>query len=53
MARVCKKVPYEKAETFYGNSVTWFIQLILQIESNGHSLSMDVLINTFVLIINI
>lgn len=40
IARVCKKVPYEKAETFYeAIQSTWFIQLILQIESNGHSLS--------------
>ena len=40
IARICKKVPYEKAETFYeAIQSTWFIQLILQIESNGHSLS--------------
>lgn len=40
ISRICSKVPYEPAETFReaGQSV-WFIQLILQIESNGHSLS--------------
>ena len=40
IARICDKVPYEPAETFREavHSV-WFIQLILQIESNGHSLS--------------
>ena len=53
IARICKKVPYEKAETFYeAIQSTWFIQLILQIESNGHSLSYGLLINTFILIIN-
>jgi len=40
IARVCDKVPYEPAETFHeAVQATWFIQLILQIESNGHSLS--------------
>lgn len=40
IARVCEKVPYEPAETFHeAVQSTWFIQLILQIESNGHSLS--------------
>lgn len=40
IARICTKVPYEPAETFYeAIQSTWFIQLILQIESNGHSLS--------------
>lgn len=40
MARICRKVPYEPAETFHeAIQATWFIQLILQIESNGHSLS--------------
>jgi pyruvate formate-lyase/glycerol dehydratase family glycyl radical enzyme len=40
IARVCEKVPYEPAETFHeAVQATWFIQLILQIESNGHSLS--------------
>ena len=33
-------MPYEPAETFYeAMQSVWFIQLILQIESNGHSLS--------------
>ncbi len=40
IARICDKVPYEPAETFHeAVQATWFIQLILQIESNGHSLS--------------
>ena len=40
IARVCDKVPYEPAETFQeAVQSTWFIQVILQIESNGHSLS--------------
>ena len=38
--RICSKVPYEPAETFReAVQSVWFIQLILQIESNGHSLS--------------
>ena len=40
IARICDKVPYEPAETFReAVQSVWFIQLILQIESNGHSLS--------------
>ncbi|MCF1684947.1 glycyl radical protein [Tetragenococcus halophilus] len=40
ISRICNKVPYEPAETFReALQATWFIQLILQIESNGHSLS--------------
>ncbi|MDD3810155.1 MAG: glycyl radical protein [Erysipelotrichaceae bacterium] len=40
ISRICDKVPYEAAETFQeALQATWFIQLILQIESNGHSLS--------------
>ncbi len=40
IARICDKAPYEPAETFQeAVQATWFIQLILQIESNGHSLS--------------
>ena len=40
IARVCEKVPYEPAGTFHeAVQAVWFIQLILQIESNGHSLS--------------
>lgn len=40
ISRICAKVPYEPAETFKeAIQSTWFIQLILQIESNGHSLS--------------
>ena len=40
ISRICLKIPYEPAETFKeALQSTWFIQLILQIESNGHSLS--------------
>lgn len=40
MSRICAKVPYEPAETFLeAVQSVWFIQLLLQIESNGHSLS--------------
>lgn len=40
IARICAKVPYEPAETFAeAVQSVWFIQCILQIESNGHSLS--------------
>lgn len=40
IARICRKVPMEPAETFQeALQSVWFIHLILQIESNGHSLS--------------
>ncbi|PZO95170.1 glycyl radical protein [Streptococcus halichoeri] len=40
MARICDKVPYEPAASFAeAVQSVWFIQCILQIESNGHSLS--------------
>ena len=40
MARICARVPYEPAASFReAVQSVWFIQLILQIESNGHSLS--------------
>lgn len=40
IARICDKVPYEPAGTFQeAIQSVWFIQVILQIESNGHSLS--------------
>ena len=40
IARICEKVPMEPAETFQeALQSMWFIHLILQIESNGHSLS--------------
>lgn len=40
MSRTCAKVPYQPADTFReAVQAVWFIQLILQIESNGHSLS--------------
>ena len=40
ISRICAKVPYEPAHSFReAIQSVWFIQLILQIESNGHSLS--------------
>lgn len=37
---ICARVPYEPASSFKeAVQSVWFIQLILQIESNGHSLS--------------
>jgi formate C-acetyltransferase len=40
MSRICAKVPYEPASSFHeAVQSVWFIQLVLQIESNGHSLS--------------
>lgn len=40
ISRICSKVPYEPAASFReAVQSVWFIQLILQIESNGHSLS--------------
>lgn len=51
MSRITARVPYEKPETFReAVQAVWFIQLILQIESNGHSLSygrFDQYINPF------
>jgi formate C-acetyltransferase len=40
LSRILKKVPYNPADTFYeAVQSVWLIQLVLQIESNGHSLS--------------
>lgn len=40
LAEVCMRVPEYPAESFYeAVQSVWFLQLILQIESNGHSLS--------------
>ncbi len=40
MARICRKVPMEAAETFHeALQSVWLVHLVLQIESNGHSLS--------------
>lgn len=40
MARILKKVPYEPADTMReAVQSMWLIHLVLQIESNGHSLS--------------
>lgn len=40
MSAACAKVPYEPAGSFYeAIQAVWFSQVLLQIESNGHSLS--------------
>ena len=40
MARILRKVPYNPAETFHeAVQSLWLVHLVLQIESNGHSLS--------------
>jgi formate C-acetyltransferase len=40
IARICRKVPMHPADTFHeAVQCVWFLQLVLQIESNGHSLS--------------
>lgn len=40
IARVCRKVPRERAETFHEALQSfWFLHLCLQIDSNGHSMS--------------
>lgn len=40
IARICRKVPAEPAETFQEAIQSfWFIHLVIQIESNGHSIS--------------
>ena len=40
MSQICARVPYDAASSFReAVQSVWFIQLILQIESNGHSLS--------------
>ena len=40
LARICRKVPMEPAETFHeALQSVWLVHLVLQIESNGHSLS--------------
>ena len=40
IARICRKVPMQPADTFHeALQSAWFLHLILQIESNGHSLS--------------
>ena len=40
IARICKKVPAKPAESFWEALQSfWFIQLAIQIESNGHSIS--------------
>ncbi|MEI8199652.1 MAG: glycyl radical protein [Eubacteriales bacterium] len=51
IARTCRRVPEYPAENYYeAVQSTWFIQLILQIESNGHSISygrLDQYLNPF------
>ncbi len=40
IARICRKVPAEPAETFHEALQSfWFVHLVIQIESNGHSIS--------------
>jgi formate C-acetyltransferase len=40
IARICTKVPANPAESFWEAVQSfWFIQLVLQLESNGHSIS--------------
>ena len=40
ISRICKKVPAEPAETFHEALQSfWFIHLLIQTESNGHSIS--------------
>lgn len=40
IARICRKVPWEAPQTLHeAIQAIWFIQVVLQIESNGHSLS--------------
>jgi len=40
IARICRKVPIQAADTFHeAVQSLWLIHLVLQIESNGHSLS--------------
>jgi len=41
MAENCRRVPAEPAQTFWQAVQTvWFIQLVLQIETNGHAVSL-------------
>lgn len=51
ISRIMNKVPYEPAESFReAVQSLWFVHLILQIESNGHSLSygrMDQYLNPY------
>jgi formate C-acetyltransferase len=40
IARICRKVPSHPAETFReALQAFWFVHLVIQIESNGHSIS--------------
>lgn len=40
ISKICSRVPYEPARNFHeAVQSVWFIHVILQIESNGHSLS--------------
>jgi len=40
IARICRKVPAQPADTFWEALQSfWFIQLVIQLESNGHSIS--------------
>jgi formate C-acetyltransferase len=40
ISRICKKISNQQPDTFYeALHLSWFVHLILQIESNGHSFS--------------
>lgn len=40
IARICRRVPAKPAETFHEALQSfWFVHLVIQIESNGHSIS--------------
>lgn len=40
IATICRKVPAQPASTFYEAAQSfWFVHLLIQIESNGHSIS--------------
>lgn len=51
IARIMHKIPYQPADSFYeAIQSVWFVHLILQIESNGHSVSygrLDQYLNPF------
>jgi formate C-acetyltransferase len=53
IARICRKVPAQPAESFQeALQAFWFIHLVIQIESNGHSISpmrFDQYMNPFLL----
>lgn len=41
IARICHRIPAEKPETFWeGMQFVWFMHLIIQIEGNGHGITL-------------